>query len=60
MTRAYGCAWPPVDDSPRVAGGSSDNGQPVSLTCWHTDCYEWRNGRWQAVWSQATAISPQD
>lgn len=21
---------------------------------WHTDVYEWRNGRWQAVWSQAT------
>ena len=23
---------------------------------WHTDSYEWRDGRWQAVWSQATAI----
>jgi hypothetical protein len=25
--------------------------------CWHTDCYELRNGQWQAVWSQATAIA---
>ena len=23
---------------------------------WHIDSYEWRDGRWQAVWSQATAI----
>ncbi len=23
---------------------------------WHTDSYEKRNGRWQAVWSQATEI----
>lgn len=23
---------------------------------WHTDLYEKRNGRWQAVWSQATQI----
>jgi hypothetical protein len=21
---------------------------------WHTDSYEWRDGRWQVVWSQAT------
>jgi hypothetical protein len=26
------------------------------FTCWHIDCYELRNGQWQAVWSQATAI----
>lgn len=26
------------------------------LTCWHTDSYEQRGGRWQAVWSQATEI----
>lgn len=32
----------------------------ADLTCWHTDCYEFRNGRWQAVWSQATAVTPQD
>ena len=25
--------------------------------CWHTDCYEHRDGRWQAVWSQATLIT---
>ncbi|TMD38412.1 MAG: nuclear transport factor 2 family protein [Chloroflexi bacterium] len=24
---------------------------------WHTDIYEKRDGRWQAVWSQATRIS---
>lgn len=24
--------------------------------CWHTDTYERRDGRWQVVWSQATAI----
>jgi hypothetical protein len=23
---------------------------------WHTDTYEWRDGRWQIVWSQATMI----
>jgi Domain of unknown function (DUF4440) len=25
--------------------------------CWHTDYYERRDGRWQVVWSQATAIA---
>jgi Domain of unknown function (DUF4440) len=29
-----------------------------SLDCWHTDHYEWRDGQWQAVWSQATEIRP--
>lgn len=24
---------------------------------WHTDLYEFRDGRWQVVWSQATAIA---
>lgn len=24
--------------------------------CWHTDIYELRDGRWLAVWSQATRI----
>lgn len=24
---------------------------------WHTDTYEYRDGRWQAVWSQATTIA---
>ena len=27
------------------------------VACWHTDSYEQRQGRWQAVWSQATEIS---
>ncbi len=35
-----------------------DHGQADSVTCWHTDCYELRDARWQAVWSQATAINP--
>jgi hypothetical protein len=26
------------------------------FTCWHTDCYRHRDGRWQVVWSQATRI----
>ena len=25
--------------------------------CWHTDSYALQGGQWQAVWSQATAIS---
>jgi hypothetical protein len=25
--------------------------------CWHTDCYRLHDGRWQVVWSQATAIT---
>jgi Domain of unknown function (DUF4440) len=28
------------------------------VMCWHTDSYERRAGRWQAVWSQATQIVP--
>jgi Domain of unknown function (DUF4440) len=27
-----------------------------SDSCWHTDLYEERDGRWQIVWSQATRI----
>lgn len=27
---------------------------------WHTDIYELRDGRWQAVWSQATRIQVSD
>jgi len=26
------------------------------VLCWHTDMYELRSGRWQAVWSQATEL----
>lgn len=29
------------------------------FTCWHTDCYELRDGGWQAFWSQATVIGPE-
>ena len=28
------------------------------LHCWHLDTYERRDGRWQAVWSQATELRP--
>ena len=27
------------------------------FTCWHTDCYRFRDERWQVVWSQATEIT---
>jgi hypothetical protein len=33
-----------------------DIGLVEPFTCWHTDSYELRAGRWQAVWSQATMI----
>jgi hypothetical protein len=39
--------------------GSGDPGAdatPVVMRLWHTDCYEFRDGRWQVVWSQATEI----
>jgi hypothetical protein len=32
------------------------SGQRDSGVFWHTDIYEKRDGRWQAVWSQATRI----
>jgi Domain of unknown function (DUF4440) len=32
-------------------------GRDTPFTCWHTDCYELRDQGWQAVWSQATAMS---
>lgn len=32
-------------------------GSPDAGTFWHTDTYEMREGRWQAVWSQATRIA---
>lgn len=33
------------------------SGRPYDGVFWHTDYYERREGRWQAVWSQATRIS---
>jgi hypothetical protein len=35
---------------------AEDGGGATPITCWHTDCYELRDARWQAVWSQATVI----
>jgi phage baseplate assembly protein W len=31
-------------------------GERDAARCWHTDYWERRGGRWQAVWSQATRI----
>jgi hypothetical protein len=31
--------------------------ETADLVAWHTDYYERRDGRWQAVWSQATRIA---
>jgi hypothetical protein len=45
-------------DEPRDAGTAGSTGDEAVFTCWHTDCYERRDARWQAVWSQATAIKP--
>jgi hypothetical protein len=36
---------------------SLDGGEGEQRPFWHTDSYEWRDGRWQVVWSQATEIS---
>jgi len=30
----------------------------MPFQCWHIDSYERIDGRWQVVWSQATAIKP--
>jgi uncharacterized protein DUF4440 len=35
------------------------NGAKDSGNFWHTDAYELRDDRWQAVWSQATRIREQ-
>ena len=41
----------------RARLGASANGAAVPEAWhWHTDLYENRDGRWQIVWSQATAI----
>ena len=32
----------------------------AGLLCWHTDCYQLRDGSWQVVWSQATQILDPD
>ncbi|HET9457103.1 MAG TPA: nuclear transport factor 2 family protein [Candidatus Limnocylindrales bacterium] len=39
----------------RFASGGHD----LALV-WHTDLYRWTDGRWQAVWSQATRIPTRD
>jgi Domain of unknown function (DUF4440) len=39
-------------------GSAGGHGTPFQ--CWHTDSYELKNGHWQAVWSQATAIRGPD
>ena len=37
----------------------SGNGSGTPFKLWHTDSYELRGDRWQAMWSQATAIRDQ-
>lgn len=37
----------------------SPDGPGTPQQCWHTDSYERIDGRWQAVWSQATRIDPE-
>ena len=32
------------------------DGAGTDFLCWHTDSYELRDGVWQAVWLQATAV----
>ena len=32
------------------------DGQVDVVRAWHTDIYEARGGRWQAIWSQATQL----
>lgn len=39
--------------------GSADDHR-TSIQCWHSDSYELKQGHWQAVWSQATAIRASD
>ena len=39
-------------------GSAGGRGNP--FPCWHTDSYELKQGQWQAVWSQATAIRGPD
>ena len=36
---------------------SVDGAEGMIGQYWHTDAYERRDGRWQVVWSQATAIT---
>lgn len=43
----------------RISVSEESGDDAAVMTCWHTDCYERRDARWQAVWSQATVISPE-
>ena len=61
-------AWEPGDIAVRLHGAAAViryqarlevifAGHPVPPgQYWHTDAYEHRDGRWQLVWSQATAV----
>lgn len=61
--------WEPGDIAVRLHGSAAIiryrarlaivfHGHAVPLSSyWHTDSYEFRDGRWMAVWSQATAIN---
>jgi hypothetical protein len=43
-------------DSENGIDKGTGKGSGTPFLCWHTDSYELRDGAWQAVWSQATAI----
>ncbi len=43
----------------RISITEDDRADAAAMTCWHTDYYERRDARWQAVWSQATVIGPE-
>jgi phage baseplate assembly protein W len=43
----------------RISVNEDSGDDTAVMTCWHTDCYERRDARWQAVWSQATVIRPE-
>jgi hypothetical protein len=60
--------WEPGDIAVRLYGAAAViryrarlevifAGRPVPQTdYWHTDSYEYREGRWKVIWSQATTV----
>jgi len=61
--------WSPSELTGRITGNTgvlryrsriemeSDGRRLPDIQCWHTDYYERTEGRWQVVYSQATAIA---
>jgi hypothetical protein len=51
-----GAGWALLRYQARIA---IEEGEHLAdFTCWHLDSYELIDGRWQAVWSQATKTNP--